>query len=51
MGDWEEALKWSKKAVETGDESVIEQLKKELASYEEKKPWRELQKEGEKEED
>jgi tetratricopeptide (TPR) repeat protein len=54
-GDWDKALEWSKKAVETGDESVLDQLKKELASYQEKKPWRELQtqedKEPEKKED
>jgi tetratricopeptide (TPR) repeat protein len=43
-GQWEEAVKWSKKAVEIGDdESIKDQLKKELASYEEKKPWRERQ--------
>ncbi len=48
-GQWDEALKWSKKAVETGDDSVKEQLKQELASYEAKKPWREKQNEPEKE--
>lgn len=55
-GQWEEAIKWSKKAVELGDdESIKDQLKKELASYEEKKPWRERQEmkddEGEKSRD
>ncbi len=40
-GDFETAIKWSKKAVELGDKDVVEQLKKELASYESKKPWRE----------
>jgi tetratricopeptide (TPR) repeat protein len=40
---WDEALKWSKKAVEISDSSVKDQLEKELASYQEKKPWRERQ--------
>jgi tetratricopeptide (TPR) repeat protein len=40
-GDFETAIKWSKKAVELGEGEVTEQLKKELASYEAKKPWRE----------
>jgi tetratricopeptide (TPR) repeat protein len=44
-GDWETAIKWSSKAVELGGEEkeVGEQLKKELESYKEKKPWREKQ--------
>jgi tetratricopeptide (TPR) repeat protein len=44
-GDWENAIKWSTKAVELGEkeEDVSEQLKKELESYKEKKPWREKQ--------
>ena len=48
-GDWENAIKWSSKAVELGEkegakgEDVSEQLKKELESYKEKKPWREKQ--------
>lgn len=42
-GDWENALKWSTKAVELGKETDVEQLKQELKSYEQKKPWRELQ--------
>ena len=44
-GDWENAIKWSTKAVEVGakDAEVSEQLKKELESYQEKKPWREKQ--------
>ncbi len=43
-GDWEAAVKWSTKAVEAGkDTDVKEQLQEELASYEKKKPWRELQ--------
>ena len=44
-GDFETAKKWSAKAVELGakDEEVDAQLKKELESYHEKKPWREKQ--------
>jgi hypothetical protein len=44
-GDWETAIKWSSKAVELGvkDEMVDEQLKKELESYKQQKPWREKQ--------
>jgi len=44
-GDWENAVKWSTKAVEVGakDAEVSEQLKKELDNYKEKKPWREKQ--------
>jgi tetratricopeptide (TPR) repeat protein len=44
-GDWETAIKWSSKAVELGgdEKEVGEQLKKELESYKEKKPWREKQ--------
>jgi tetratricopeptide (TPR) repeat protein len=44
-GDWEAAIKWSSKAVEVGakDDEIDEQLKKELESYKEKKPWREKQ--------
>jgi tetratricopeptide (TPR) repeat protein len=42
-GAWDEAIKWSKKAVEIGGEEIDDQLKKELASYEQKKPWREKQ--------
>jgi Tfp pilus assembly protein PilF len=40
-GDFEQAVKWSKKAVETGSEAMKPQLAKELESYEAKKPWRE----------
>jgi len=46
-GDFESAVKWSKKAVEISDESLRDALAKELKSYEEGKPWRELQTEGE----
>ncbi len=43
-GDFETAIKWSTKAVELGDDKEIkEQLQKELESYKQKKPWRELQ--------
>jgi tetratricopeptide (TPR) repeat protein len=45
-GDFEEAIKWSTKAVELGateDHEQLEQLKNELKSYQEKKPWREKQ--------
>jgi tetratricopeptide (TPR) repeat protein len=42
-GDWETAKKWSAKAVELGakDDTVDQQLKKELEGYKEQKPWRE----------
>lgn len=42
-GDWETAKKWSAKAVQLGtkEDSVDQQLKKELESYKEQKPWRE----------
>ena len=45
-GNFKEAIKWSKKAVELGekeDHEQIEQLEAELKSYEDKKPWREKQ--------
>lgn len=42
-GDFDTAIKWSSKAVAMADEGIKEQLKKELESYEQKKPWRELQ--------
>ncbi|HEY5314599.1 MAG TPA: tetratricopeptide repeat protein [Pirellulales bacterium] len=42
-GDFETARKWSKKSMEVaGKDSIREQLKKEFASYEAGKPWREL---------
>jgi tetratricopeptide (TPR) repeat protein len=48
-GDFETAIKWSSKAVELGDDETIkEQLQKELDSYKQKKPWRELQETKEK---
>lgn len=43
-GDFETARKWSSKAVELGDDEVLDQLKQELESYKQEKPWRELQK-------
>ena len=46
-GDFENARKWAAKAVELGSEEEseqLEQLKKELESYKENKPWREEQK-------
>lgn len=46
-GDFEKAREWSKKAVDLAEEQDDRengpQLKKELASYEEEKPWRERQ--------
>jgi tetratricopeptide (TPR) repeat protein len=51
-GDFETAVKWSRKAVELGveDDEVDEQLQNELDSYLQKKPWREKQTVEEKEE-
>jgi len=43
-GDFESARSWSQKAVELGEKEkheALEDLKKELASYQENKPWRE----------
>jgi tetratricopeptide (TPR) repeat protein len=42
-GDFETAIKWSTKSVELGEGEMAEQLKGELKSYQEKKPWRENQ--------
>lgn len=42
-GDFDKAIEWSTKAVETGPGSIREQLQQELDSYKEKKPWREMQ--------
>ncbi len=40
-GDFENARKWSEKAVELSDESMKEPLQQELDSYRQNKPWRE----------
>ncbi|HIF30800.1 MAG TPA: tetratricopeptide repeat protein [Planctomycetes bacterium] len=42
-GDFESAIKWSTKAVDLGEGEMKEQLRGELKSYQEKKPWREKQ--------
>ncbi|HEX6962837.1 MAG TPA: tetratricopeptide repeat protein [Lacipirellula sp.] len=42
-GDFEAARKWSQKSVDLNDPEHLDQLKKELASYQENKPWRERQ--------
>jgi tetratricopeptide (TPR) repeat protein len=41
-GDFPSAIKWSTKAVELSDKQKRKDLKKELASYQAHKPWREL---------
>jgi len=41
-GDFDNAVKWSSKAVEIGSKEHGEAIKKELESYKAKKPWREL---------
>jgi tetratricopeptide (TPR) repeat protein len=41
-GDYATAIKWSTKAVEIGDKQYDDDLKKELASYKDYLPWREL---------
>lgn len=46
-GDFEKAREWSEKAIKRGEEEEseqLDQLKKELESYKENKPWREEQK-------
>lgn len=45
IGDFETARKWAGKAVElgAGEQEVDDQLKQELESYQQKKPWRERQ--------
>jgi tetratricopeptide (TPR) repeat protein len=40
-GNFEKAIEWSQKAVDLGAEEMKGQLRKELESYEAKKPWRE----------
>jgi tetratricopeptide (TPR) repeat protein len=46
-GQWDEAVKWSQKALDTAEEDDENrpQLIKELESYKSKKPWREVQNE------
>ncbi len=47
-GNFEEAVKWAEKGLEIADEDrEKEALGKELQSYRDKKPWRELMKDGE----
>jgi tetratricopeptide (TPR) repeat protein len=41
-GDYKTAIKWSQKAVERSDGNELPQLKEELASYKEGRPWREI---------
>jgi tetratricopeptide (TPR) repeat protein len=51
IGDFESARKWAQKAVDAGveDEETDDQLKNELESYKQNKPWRERQTVEEKE--
>ena len=51
-GDFENAVRWAEKALEVGteDEEVEEQLRQELESFQQEKPWRERQTVEEKEE-
>jgi len=42
-GDFETAKKWSAKSIELEQGEIKEQLEKELESYQEGKPWREMQ--------
>lgn len=48
LGDFENAIKWSTQAVELGDADQKEQLKKELETYQQGKPFREKQETQEK---
>lgn len=43
LGQWDDAVNWSSKSLAADDGSVAEQLKQELESYKQKKPWRESQ--------
>lgn len=47
-GDYDQAIKWSAKAVELGEKHLKKQLQEELDSYKKKKPWREKQETKEK---
>ena len=43
LGDFDSARKWSQKSVEVGKEDLKDELRKELKSYQENRPWRERQ--------
>jgi tetratricopeptide (TPR) repeat protein len=43
LGDFDSARKWSQKSVDVGKADLKEELRKELKSYQENKPWRERQ--------
>lgn len=47
-GDFEKAKEWSQKAIDNGREGEVDQLKAELESYKQNKPWREVQETEEK---
>jgi tetratricopeptide (TPR) repeat protein len=47
LGDFDNAIKWSEKAIELGEGEVKSQLAEELESYQQQKPWRELQEQEE----
>ena len=42
IGDFESAVQWATKAVEAAPEEIKEQVAKELESYRQQKPWREV---------
>ena len=42
-GDFKTARKWSQKSIDVADDSLKDQLRKELANYEKDEPWREKQ--------
>ncbi|MEX0794260.1 MAG: hypothetical protein WD045_14085, partial [Pirellulaceae bacterium] len=48
-GDFENAKKWSQKALDIadGDPEMVEHLEKELESFKQEKPWREIQEDPE----
>lgn len=46
-GEWDKAVDWSQKSLDAGEGDIKEQLAKELESYKQKKPWRELLTDGE----
>ena len=50
-GDFAKAREWSQKAVDLNDPDHIDQLKKELESYQQDKPWREKQTEADENKD